>query len=51
MASILRAHHADAGNVMMRVVPEAEHNEAAWRAEFPLAVRWLLDAGAKRAAD
>ncbi len=51
MASILRAHHADAGNVMMRVVPEAEHNEAAWRAEFPLAVRWLFDAETKHAAD
>ncbi|WP_284619194.1 alpha/beta hydrolase [Aquabacterium humicola] len=26
-----------------RLVPEADHNEAAWRAEFARAVRWLYD--------
>lgn len=28
--------------LQVRVVPEAGHNEAAWRAEFPRAIRWLL---------
>jgi predicted alpha/beta superfamily hydrolase len=51
MASILRAHSGGADNVTERVVPEAEHNEAAWRAEFPHAVRWLFDVGTKRAAE
>ncbi len=27
----------------LHVVPAARHNEAAWRAEFPLAVRWLFE--------
>jgi predicted alpha/beta superfamily hydrolase len=30
----------------MRVVAQADHNEAAWRAEFPLAVRFLIGQGA-----
>ena len=47
MASILRAQSVGDDNVMVRVAPEAEHNEAAWRAEFPHAVRWLFDAGAR----
>ena len=51
MASILRAHYGGADNVTVRVVPEAEHNEAAWRAEFPHAVRWLFDVGTKHEAD
>jgi predicted alpha/beta superfamily hydrolase len=51
MASILRAHSADDERVAMHVVPEAEHNEAAWRAEFPRAVRWLFDIEATHAAD
>jgi hypothetical protein len=51
MASILRVHSGGADNVTVRVVPEAEHNEAAWRAEFPHAVRWLFDVGTKRAAE
>lgn len=40
MATILRAQQGT--GVAMHVVPEAEHNEAAWRAEFPRAVRWLF---------
>jgi predicted alpha/beta superfamily hydrolase len=31
-----------------RLVPEAEHNEAAWRAEFERAVRWLFGLTAER---
>jgi predicted alpha/beta superfamily hydrolase len=50
MASILRAHSGSADNVTVRVVPEAEHNEAAWRAEFPHAVRWLFNVGTTHAA-
>lgn len=42
MASALRAHPGGNGGVAVRIVPEAEHNEAAWRAEFPRAVRWLF---------
>jgi predicted alpha/beta superfamily hydrolase len=29
-------------NLAVRVNPEAQHNEAAWRAEFPQAVEWLF---------
>ena len=43
MAEILRAQPGGADGVVVRVVPDAEHNEAAWRAEFPRAVRWLFD--------
>lgn len=42
MAGILRAHGNGAVGVTTHVVQEAEHNEAAWRAEFPRAVRWLF---------
>jgi predicted alpha/beta superfamily hydrolase len=31
-------------NIEVRVVPDAQHNEAAWRTEFPRAVAWLFDA-------
>jgi len=42
MATILRAQ-PDTVAVTVHVAPEAEHNETAWRAEFPRAVRWLFD--------
>jgi predicted alpha/beta superfamily hydrolase len=43
MAAILHAQPgAGAESVALRIVPEAEHNETAWRAEFPRAVRWLF---------
>jgi predicted alpha/beta superfamily hydrolase len=51
MASILRAHSAGDDSVTVHVLPEAEHNEAAWRAEFPRAVRWLFDIEATHATD
>ncbi|RPE81933.1 alpha/beta hydrolase [Vulcaniibacterium tengchongense] len=41
MAALLRAHPGTA--VEVRVAPDAEHNEAAWRAAFPAAVRWLFE--------
>jgi predicted alpha/beta superfamily hydrolase len=40
MQRTLRAHDPD--GVTLSVAPEAEHNEAAWRVEFPRAVRWLF---------
>ncbi len=39
MDELLRAQKQD---VILSVVAEAEHNEAAWRAEFPKAVIWLF---------
>ncbi|GAB3384034.1 alpha/beta hydrolase [Lysobacter fragariae] len=42
MARILRGQMSE-GNVAFHVVDDAEHNERAWRAEFPTAVRWLFD--------
>jgi hypothetical protein len=29
-------------NLMLHVEPQAHHNEAAWRQEFPRAVEWLF---------
>ena len=29
-------------SMALRIVPDAEHNERAWRAEFPLAIAWLF---------
>ena len=51
MASILRVHSAGDDSVTVHVMPEAEHNEAAWRAEFPRAVRWLFDIETTHAID
>jgi predicted alpha/beta superfamily hydrolase len=48
MANILRGQQHGA-SVATHVVPEAEHNEAAWRAEFPRAVRWLFQLPAEGA--
>ena len=33
-----------ANYIEVRVVPDAQHNEAAWRTEFPRAVTWLFEA-------
>lgn len=41
MAQLLRTH-LPVDNVAVRITAEAEHNERAWRAEFPVAVRWLF---------
>lgn len=46
MAQLLRNQLA-AGNVAVRVTADAEHNERAWRVEFPGAVRWLFETGNK----
>lgn len=42
MAALLRQRPGGDANVALRVVDAAEHNETAWRAEFPRAVRWLF---------
>ncbi|QNP40552.1 alpha/beta hydrolase [Lysobacter solisilvae (ex Woo and Kim 2020)] len=42
MAQVLQAQPGGADTVTMHVVAEAEHNETAWRVEFPRAVRWLF---------
>ena len=44
MARILRMHPG-AADVALRIVSDAEHNEAAWREAFPRAVRWLFADG------
>ena len=41
MADHLRQRNTDLP-LELRIIPGAEHNEAAWRAEFPRAVRWLF---------
>lgn len=50
MAAILRSHGGGEG-VAVSVVADAEHNEAAWRAEFPRAVRWLFELPPRADAD
>jgi predicted alpha/beta superfamily hydrolase len=42
MVATLRAAGIPARNLAVEVNPEAQHNEAAWRAEFPKAVNWLF---------
>ena len=42
MAAILRLRPDMTGGVALHVVDDAEHNERAWRSEFPRAVRWLF---------
>jgi predicted alpha/beta superfamily hydrolase len=41
MAQLLRAHRLD--GVELHIAPDAGHDEAAWRAVFPQAVRWLFE--------
>ena len=41
MANTLRAHPGGA-QVTLRIVPDAGHDEGAWREAFPVAVRWLF---------
>lgn len=45
MAGILRAQPGHADDVALHVVGDAEHDEHAWRVEFPRAVRWLFGLG------
>jgi len=43
MLALLRTQPHAPGDIIEHVVPGNEHNERAWRAEFPLAVAWLFD--------
>ncbi len=42
MVDSIRAAGFASRNLVVEVNPEAQHNEAAWRAEFPKAVTWLF---------
>jgi len=42
MVDTLRKAGFPSRNLVVDVNPEAQHNEAAWRAEFPKAVMWLF---------
>lgn len=42
MVDAIRAAGVPSRNLVVDVNPEAQHNEAAWRAEFPKAVTWLF---------
>jgi predicted alpha/beta superfamily hydrolase len=51
MIALLGTQDHAPGDFTVHVVPEAQHNERAWRAEFPRAVAWLFElppAGAAR---
>ncbi len=41
-ATILATGH-DAGNIKMKIVPDGEHNEVLWSAEFGPAMLWLFE--------
>jgi alpha-glucosidase len=41
--ALIRRQGLPEKNVVVRVDPQAQHNEAAWRAQFPRAVAWLFD--------
>ena len=43
MVALLRAEGHDPARLRVDVAPDAQHNEAAWRAEFPPVVEWLFD--------
>ena len=43
MIALLRTQPHGAGDITVHVDPQGEHNERAWRAEFPLAIAWLFD--------
>ena len=43
IVALMREHGLAERNVNVHVEPQARHNEAAWRAEFPRAVEWLFD--------
>jgi predicted alpha/beta superfamily hydrolase len=43
MVALLATPDRPPGDITVHVAPEAEHNERAWRAEFPRAIAWLFD--------
>ena len=50
MIALLGTQAHAPGDVALHVEPAAEHNERAWRAEFPRAMAWLFDLPAPAAA-
>ena len=42
MLAQLQAQGHPAANTWAKLTPQAEHNEAAWRADFGAAVQWLF---------
>jgi len=42
IVTLMREHGLAERNVSVHIEPQAQHNEAAWRAEFPRAVEWLF---------
>ena len=42
MVALLRTEGHAPAQIRVDISPEAQHNEAAWRAEFPQAVEWLF---------
>ena len=45
MVALVRQKSLLKENTFLKVVPDAEHNEAAWRAQFTHAIEWLFGAG------
>jgi len=43
MVALLRTQGRAAGDIAVHVDPQGQHNERAWRAEFPRAIAWLFD--------
>ncbi len=43
MIALLRTQPHAPGDITVHVDPQGEHNERAWRAEFPRAIAWLFD--------
>lgn len=44
MTLLIRSQGIKEKNISIRIDPDAQHNEAAWRREFPQAVSWLFGA-------
>jgi glycosidase/predicted alpha/beta superfamily hydrolase len=42
VVDVIRQQHFPERNLATHVEPQAQHNEAAWRVEFPRAVEWLF---------
>ena len=42
IVAAIRQQHFPESNLAVHVEPQAQHNETAWRTEFPRAVEWLF---------
>lgn len=43
LLAAIGSHAGAGGQAILHIEPGAEHNEAAWRAAFPRALRWVFD--------